>query len=437
MINRVAARLFSGASAGVFRGMATLAVGSGIGRLVGIATIPVLTRLYTPEDFGVLAVFMALVAILAPLVTLRYALALPLPRYDGGAMNLLVLSIALMLVLSTVIAAILWTWGNLLLSLVSMEVLAPWWWVIVLAVIGTALLELLTMWATRRRAYRVIGQTTVTQSMVAALVKIGFGVAAVQPLGLLLGQVMAQAGGIVRLLRGFGAELRANRRYVSLKRVRMVALRYKGLPTWRLPSQLLMVFSMQAPILAFSVLYDSSTVGQIGLSLTAVAIPIAVLGGTTSQAYFAEISRISPRDPQSLYAVTRSTLKTMLVVSLVPSLILFAFGTPMFTLLLGAAWAEAGRYAEILSAYLLVQFVSNPISKIFSVLRMEWAYLLINSQRIILITGGFLVSGFFDHDAETALILFVTLTSLHRLVVLCLTILTLQKRINHSVTLQE
>jgi len=437
MSNRLAARLFNGASAGVFRGMATLALGSGIGRLIGIGTIPVLTRLYTPEDFGVLAVFTALVAILAPLVTLRYALALPLPRYDGQAMNLLVLSIWLMLGLSTVIAAILWMWGAMLLSLLSMEVLAPWWWVIALAVLGTALYELLTMWATRRRAYRVIGQTSVTQSMGGALVKIGFGLAGVQPLGLLVGQVMAQAGGILRLLRGFGAEFRANWRHVSLTRVRMVALRYKGLPTWRLPSQFLMVFSIQAPILAFSMLYDSSTVGQLGLSLTAVAVPIAVLGGTTSQAYFAEISRISLREPQSLYELTISTLKTMLAISLVPSLLLFVFGTPVFTLLLGAAWAEAGRYAEILSVYLMVQFVSNPISKIYSVLRMEWAYFLINAQRIILTTGGFLASGLYDHNAETALILFVSLTSLHRLIVLCLTILTLQKRIEPPATLQE
>ena len=85
-------RLFGGASGGVFRGMLVLATGSGIGKIIGIAAIPILTRIYAPEDFGVLAVFTALVTIHAPLVTLRYVLALPLPRHDGVAFNLLVLS---------------------------------------------------------------------------------------------------------------------------------------------------------------------------------------------------------------------------------------------------------------------------------------------------------------------------------------------------------
>src|SRR5690554_1776955 len=119
--NRISARLFSGASGGVFRGMLTLALGSGIGRLIGIALIPVLTRIYTPDDFGVLAVYTALVAILAPLVTLRYVLALPLPRHDGMALNLLALSTLLMLALTTVVGLALLFGGAPLLSVFSME----------------------------------------------------------------------------------------------------------------------------------------------------------------------------------------------------------------------------------------------------------------------------------------------------------------------------
>lgn len=430
LFDRIKSRLLSSASANVFRGMATLALGSGIGRVIGIIAIPVLTRLYAPEDFGVLAVFTALVAILAPIVTLRYPLALPLPRHEGAAINLVVLSIVLMLVLSIAIAAILWMWGTPLLTLVSMEVLVPWWWLIALGVLGTALYELLSMWATRRRAYRLIAQTNVAQSLAGALIKIGLGLAAVQPLGLLVGQVLAQTSGILRLMRGFGVELGANWRHVSLARIWIVALRYSDFPTWRMPSQFLMVFSMQAPILAFSMLYDDTSVGQLGLALTALAIPISVLGGTTSNAYYAEVSRIGPADPKGIYAVTTSTLKTMLAVSVAPSLVFFAFGTQIFSFFLGPAWAEAGRYAEILSTYLLLQFLSNPISKTFSVLRMEWTYFLINAQRSILIIGGFVASYVFDFDAESALILFVSLTSLHRLIVVGLTLYTLRKRIS-------
>ena len=80
----------------VFRGMFTLALGSGAARLISIAVIPVLSRIYAPEDYGVLSVFIALTAILAPLLSLRYVTALPLPRHPGLAMSLFALCVGLM-----------------------------------------------------------------------------------------------------------------------------------------------------------------------------------------------------------------------------------------------------------------------------------------------------------------------------------------------------
>jgi O-antigen/teichoic acid export membrane protein len=286
----LSARLFGGASGGVFRGMATLALGSGIGRVIGLAAIPVLTRLYTPEDFGALAVFTALVAILAPLVTLRYVLALPLPRHDGVAMNLLVLSFGLMLVFCALIALALGLWGGALLTLVSMQVLAPWWWLIALGVLGTATYEMLTMWATRKRAYKVIAQTNVTQSAAGAVVKIGLGLAAWAPLGLLVGQVVAQTGGIGRLITGFGAELRAQWHHVRASRIRKAAWRHRGFPIWRVPSQFLMVFAQQLPILLFAAYYNDRDVGYVSVVFMVLNIAVNIIGASLSRSIYGEIA---------------------------------------------------------------------------------------------------------------------------------------------------
>src|SRR5690554_359562 len=130
-LRKVLSKAFGGSASNVFKGMATLALGSGIARIIGIAAIPVLTRLYSPEAFGVLAVFSALLAILAPLLTLRYVLAVPLPRHDGMAFNLLIMSASLMLVMTLLISLLLWIFGEQLLSILSMEALAPWRWLIV------------------------------------------------------------------------------------------------------------------------------------------------------------------------------------------------------------------------------------------------------------------------------------------------------------------
>lgn len=380
---RLSARLFGGASGGVFRGMLTLALGSGAGRAIGIAAIPVLTRLYTPEDFGVLAVFTALVAILAPLVTLRYALALPLPRHDGVAMNLLVLSVVLMLGLSAGIAALLWIWGTSLLTLVSMEVLTPWWWLIALGVLGTASYELLTMWATRARAYRVIAHTSVTQSAAGALVKIGMGLSAVQPLGLLVGQVVAQTSGVGRLLGGFWSELRSNWRYVRMSRMRKVAWRHRGFPMWRVPSQFLMVFSMQAPMLITAAFFTASEVGHLSIALTLSLLPANILSQSLGKAYYAEAATLH-HNPLMLYEATKSVFLKIFVISIILTAIFVTFAPILLPVILGSAWSSTGILTSILSLSLVAQMPSQSIINSLSIIGRNDIFMRINLSRFIL-----------------------------------------------------
>jgi O-antigen/teichoic acid export membrane protein len=363
--------------------MATLALGSGIGRIIGIASIPVLTRLYSPEDFGVLAVFTALVAILAPLVTLRYALALPLPRHDGVAMNMLALSTGLMLGLTGLIALAISLWGAPLLALVSMQVLTPWSWLIALGVLGSAVYELLTMWATRRRAYKVIAQTNVTQSAAGALVKIGLGLAALQPLGLIVGQVVAQTGGVGRLISGFWAEMRANWRHVRASRIRKAAWRYRGFPVWRVPSQFLMVFSIQAPMLVSAIFFTPSEVGQLSVALMLVLLPANLISQSVGKAHYAEAA-LSGSDYNKLDIMTKSVFKRMLLISVIPSFAIFMLAPTVVPIALGSDWALSGLLAAILTLSLLAQMSSQSIINTLTVLNRHDIFLMFNVSRFVL-----------------------------------------------------
>ncbi|NKX41420.1 oligosaccharide flippase family protein [Rhodobacteraceae bacterium R_SAG2] len=191
----VPARLFGGTSGRVLRGMGRLTLGSGIGRVIGLASIPVLTRLYTPEDFGSLSVFTAFLQVLVPLATLGYFVVLPLPRSDRGAFAVLALCIGLAGTISLATGAIFFTFGETLFSWLDMVQLAPYWWLLAVGMLGASLYETLITWGTRERAYEVIARTQVVQSAVGEGLKILFGLLEVKPLGLLLGQVAGHSGG--------------------------------------------------------------------------------------------------------------------------------------------------------------------------------------------------------------------------------------------------
>lgn len=401
-------------SGAVFKGMLTLAMGSGGARLISIATIPIVTRLYTPDDFGVLSVFSGLVLMLAPLVTLRYGQALPLPHHNGAAMNLLVLTLGLVLSLSALVAVGLWLWGDALLRLLSMEVLTPWWWLIVLGVLGTAGYETLTMWATRARAYKLMARTQVIQSLAGAGVKVGLGVVGVQPMGLLIGQIVNQAGGTGRFLSQFRPAFRANWRHVTRGRLVKLAWRYRGFPIWRLPSRFLMAYTDQMPVLFIAGAYGAAASGQFAVSTMILGLPVMLLGQTMSNAFYAELSQKDvARSPEWRYRLAKGVLLRFggLAGLLVAGVWLLA--DVVQSVVLGAQWDGTAVVMKILVFSYALRLLYSPLSTSFSLLEKHKIYLFLNILRAVLLSGLFALIAFVDATFQMALVAYVVVASLH------------------------
>src|SRR5690554_1101704 len=316
-------KAFGGSASNVFKGMATLALGSSIAKLIGIAAIPILTRLYSPEDFGVLAVFTALISILAPLLTLRYVLSLPLPRHDGMALNLLALSVGLMLLTLTLVAIILWAFGESILTAVSMDVLVPWWWLVILGLFATACYEMLTLWATRKRSYSVISKTSVWQSFTGSFAKIALGLLALKPFGLLFGQVIAQGGGVGVLLKDFNNDFKRNWRHVRWSRMRKGAWQHRGFPFFRVPSQFFLIAAQQMPLLFVATFYGVAVAGQLAVAKMLVSMPVKFISGSLTKAAYGELASIGKNNIIEMRAIFNDVTKKLFILSSVASAAVF------------------------------------------------------------------------------------------------------------------
>lgn len=374
----------------IFRNMAKLATGSGIAQIISVLTAPIITRIYLPEHLGVLSVFTALVGLLIPLGTLRYCMAIPLPKSDATAVNLAVLTTTSLLIVSTLSLAIFWLFGPFILHQLSMGRLLPYWWLLPIAIVGTGFYQLLTNWAVREKAFKPLAQTKVWQKIIGSAVKVGLGLAGIKPLGLLIGQVFTQAGGVLSLYRCFRNKISVNWRHVTRHRIIFLFKRYADFPKFRLPSQFLLVLATKAPLLFFAWRFGAETTGQLGLALMILALPIGLFGQSTGQAYYAEIAKIGKKNPKKILNVTKSITKKLFLASILPFLILVFFGPWLFQVVFGAIWHEAGVFSSILAIYLIAQFVSSPLVNVFTVFEKQNTYLLIN---IIRITELFVIFG--------------------------------------------
>lgn len=394
-------------------GTGTLLTGALGARVISLASVPVLTRLYTPEDYGALSVFGAIVALLAPLVGLSYYVALPLPRGERMALNLLALSLALAGTTIMPLTLGLWLLAPVMLPYFSMERLIEYWWLVPIGLGSASLYETLSMWATRRRAYRLLARTQISQAASSAVIGIGFGLANVAPLGLLLSQVAKRGGGITVLYRELSLDWRRHRTSISLKRMLLAARSYRVMPTLRLPSQLLSRVSVETPVFFVALIFDASSVGQFGLAMTMIALPMSIFGRTSAKAFYAELSAVGRRDPVLIRQITTSVLARLGVLALVPALVLFFLGPWIFALVFGERWMLAGEIASMLAVFLLLQFIAIPAMHILDVLNRQDINIYLNIQRVVLISVSFILCWWAELTIVQSTFLFSLTVSLH------------------------
>jgi O-antigen/teichoic acid export membrane protein len=367
----------------IFRNMAMLTSGTAVARVIGFASVPIITRLYSPEHIGVLSIFTALTALLVPFGTLRYTMAIPLPKHEALAINLMVMCGLLLLISSMLIFFLFLLFASSVLGVFSMDKLLPYWWLLPIAFAGTSLYELLANWAIRERAFGPLAKTRVWQSAIGVTVKIVLGLLGIKPLGLLLGQVFTQAGGVVSLLKNVNQKLKPNFKRVSRERVAFLLKRYADFPKYRLSSQFLLILSSQAPLLFFGWQFGAAATGQLGLALTMIALPMTLFGQTTALAYYAEITKIGRKNPREIYEITKSITKKLFLMSIAPFLVFLFLGPWLFGIVFGDLWREAGFFASILAISLLMEFASSPVVNVINVFENQRIFLMINLVRVV------------------------------------------------------
>jgi len=304
--------------------------------------------------------------------------------------------------------------GQGILVFFSMDQITIYWWLVPIAFAGTGLYELLSGWAIRKKEFNPLAKTKVWQKIIGDVVKVSFGFIGIRPLGLLIGYILNQAGGIIRLFKDLKKHFVNNVRYISKKRIIFFSKRYSDFPKYRIPSQFLLNLSAKAPLLYFAWHFGADTTGQIGLATMMLSLPISLIGYTTGKAYYAEIATIGKRMPDKIFKITKNVARKLFLFSIIPFSVILFFGPVIFEIVFGVKWYEAGVFASILSPYLLTQFIYSPISEgILSVFEKQSMVLLIEISRVLMTFFVFFISFLMKWTPNYTLILYSIGLSLH------------------------
>lgn len=376
------------------RNVATLMTGTIVAGIIGTLIIPILTRLYKPEDFGAFAQYTSLLSVLSVIVCGRYELAIVLPERDEDAANVWLLSIIFCFLISLLVLFTILFSGNKIADLLNTPILRYWLWFLPLSVVTNGIFRTLNYWSTRRRHFKRLAMRQVTQSGVTATTQLGIGASISDGnvfgliVGSLLGQIVAIGSLARKIIKDDGRLIRS-----SVNRMDLIKYlkRYKKFPLFDVWSGLLNTASAMLPAFLLGHYFNSSIVGYYALGNQILSAPMTLVGNSIAQVFFPQATLA--KRTGTLPNITYIIFDKLLVIGFIPIALLTVIAPDLFALVFGLRWYTAGEYVRWMSVWLLFVFISSPLSNVYTIMEKQKEGLIINilmfiSRLSVLVIGG-------------------------------------------------
>ncbi|MBX3008364.1 MAG: oligosaccharide flippase family protein [Melioribacteraceae bacterium] len=360
------------------RNILTVFTGLSFSQIIPILVSPILTRLYTPEEFGILALFMSTGMIFGNIATFQYDAAIMLPKEESDAINLLALSLILTVLISLLSLVVVVLFNNQLTLLMANEKVSNWLYFVPISVILTGFFRSFSVWSSRNKLFRLIAARNITQTAATAGSKLGFGYGGYTSGGLIIGSLTGQLIATFYLVLQSMKITIINFKSVSLHRMKINASKYRDFPLFTNWQGFIDIFNDTGSQYIISNFYGPTVLGWYSFTFGILQRPLQLIGASVSQVFYQKGAEIY-NDKKDLWGLTKKIIIRLSFIGLVIFTPLLIFGEQIFAIVFGNQWAPAGSFAQILVPWLLAKFIISPISTIPIILNKQKINFLIST----------------------------------------------------------
>lgn len=371
--------------------------GTALAQALPIAVSPILTRLYSPEEFGRFALYMAIAMLASVLVTGRYELAILLPRHDKDALHIAALAMALSTVISAMLLLVVFFFSQPIASFLGDSALAPWLYWVPASTLLLGMYQSLNYWSNRKGQYKRMAISRTMQSGSAALAQLGGGYAGSGAVGLMGGQITGQVLATSVLARLIWREDKGLIRTLSPLRCMALAKKYIKFPKYLIVAHGFNTASGQMPVLLLSTLFNSAAAGFFTLTQRVIAAPMSLIANALGDVFRQEASQAYNHQGECK-AIYQRTFKQLLFISVLPFATFGIVAPTLFAWFFGEQWKVAGEYAQILMPMALLQFITSPLSAMYIIAEKQKIDLLWQMSLLVLVVTAFFVGEYFKSE---------------------------------------
>lgn len=336
----------------------TLLSGVAVAQILPIALSPILTRLYTPEDFGLFGLYLSLTSAVAVFATGRFDLAIIEPKHDYDAKILVLISFLLSIVFSAFLLIVFIAFNGAIAGLLGDNRISNWLYLVPFSVFSISSVSILYYWLNRKKLYKERSLSRVISSSTISIVSLSIAFfKSIKPGGLILGIFLGQIANVFFLKNFFSFQ----DVHFNKKKAKIIALKYKDYPKYLMLSTFLEKIAVSLPIFLFTSYYGLVITGFYALSEKIIGGTISVFGQVIGEVYRQKASE----EYQELGNCKKTflyTFKRLFIIGVFLFLFLFFFSELFFSLLFGERWLIAGTITKYLSFSVFFNFLSSPLS---------------------------------------------------------------------------
>lgn len=410
----------------MFSNAKVLVAGTMLAQAISILSAPFLAIIYSPEEFGVYAVFLSASSVFISVSMMRYELAIVLPKHKSVGRALAVFALCSCVVVSLLLFIVTILWGKHLQNIFG-EVSETWLYWVPAIVLFSGAFQVYYHWNIRRsNMFSIAGAKVATNAtMVTSQVSLGLQGLGIK--GLVFGAVIGKLIGAFLLM--FRGKLILPGPRTTVSEMKQSAFEYRRFCYLQLPSTLVNVAYSHLRFFVFAMIFLPNTVGQLFLTFKVLLLPATMIGTSLSDVIYQRFSELknSGVNNKELTGKLKKIIILEIIVFAPFCFVLFVFAPEIFNYIFGEEWWHAGVYASILAPAILIQLVSSPLTKLLLVYNRNELFLRWEVMRLIVMYSPILILDYLD-SSETSIIIGISAsTALAYLILLCVL-----RRVSHS-----
>jgi teichuronic acid exporter len=331
-------------------------------QLINLVSLPIITRLYTPKEFGEQTIFLQITAIVITVVTFRLEYLINLPKQDEEADSIIAIALALCLFWIGCYLTIIVLFYDNIVYLIGGEQKKNWVLAIPAATLLICISNIMLFKIQRGANFKISGISEILNKAFFSISCILGAILFEMEHWLIYSVMFGYSAKIIYLYRYFYyGEFKAIINNLKFS-ILMILHRYYKISISATLSNFLMLIGVMIPIVMIERTYGSSVLGQYALVTATLSLPTSLMGNAIGQVYFQRAAN-EYNMSGSFNHLWKKTSFNLFIIGLPIYILIFIVSPFLYPIVFGTEWMETGEYAKYICVSAFFSFFSTPLDR--------------------------------------------------------------------------